>query len=66
MERIDWRLCFIADSEAAAGMDVVQLIAGAVEGGATIIQLRGKRWTSREFLVLGIKASSLCAREEYL
>lgn len=53
---IDWRLCFIADSEAAAGRDILQLIAEAVEGGATIIQLRGKKWTSREFLDVGMEA----------
>jgi thiamine-phosphate pyrophosphorylase len=53
---VDWRLCFIADSEAAVGRDILQLIAEAVEGGATIIQLRGKKWTSREFLLLGMKA----------
>ena len=54
-DRIDWRLCFIADSEAAAGRDILQLIAEAVEGGATFIQLRGKKWTSREFLEIGIR-----------
>ena len=53
---IDWRLCFIADSEAAAGRDILQLIGRAVEGGATIIQLRGKRSTGREFLDIGMKA----------
>ena len=53
---IDWRLCFIADSEAAEGRDILQLIGRAVEGGATIIQLRGKKWTSREFLDVGMKA----------
>ncbi len=53
---IDWRLCFIADSEAAAGRDIFQLIADAVEGGATLVQVRGKKWTSREFLDVGIKA----------
>jgi len=53
---IDWRLCFIADSEASAGRDFLQLIAEAVKGGATIIQLRGKKWTSREFLDVGMKA----------
>lgn len=56
---IDWRLCFIADSEAAAGRDLLQLVAEAVEGGATIIQLRGKKWTSRDFLGLGSKAVRL-------
>jgi thiamine-phosphate pyrophosphorylase len=53
---VDWGLCFIADSEAAAGRDMLQLIAEAVEGGATLIQLRGKKWASREFLDVGIKA----------
>ena len=56
MDRIDWRLCFIADSEAATGRDILQLIGRAVDGGATIIQLRGKKWTSREFLEVGMKA----------
>jgi len=52
-KRIDWRLCFIADSEAAAGRDILSLVEEAVEGGATIIQLRGKTWSSRELLRLG-------------
>jgi thiamine-phosphate pyrophosphorylase len=56
---IDWRLCFIADSEAAAGRDFLQLIGEAVDGGATIVQLRGKKRTSREFLEVGIKAVRL-------
>jgi thiamine-phosphate pyrophosphorylase len=55
LDRVNWKLCFIADSEAAAGKDILQLIGAAVEGGATIIQLRGKKWTSREFLEIGIK-----------
>lgn len=54
--RTDWRLCFIADSEAAAGRDIFKLIEEAVSGGSTIIQLRGKRWTSREFLQIGLHA----------
>jgi thiamine-phosphate pyrophosphorylase len=53
---VDWKLCFIADSEAAEGRDMLQLIAEAVEGGATLIQLRGKKWKSREFLEIGIRA----------
>ncbi len=56
MNRIDWSLCFIADSDAAAGKDILRLIGEAVAGGATIVQLRGKRWTSREFLNLGVQA----------
>jgi len=56
---IDWRLCFVADAEAAARKDILQLIAQAVEGGVTIVQLRGKKWTSREFLEVGMKAVRL-------
>lgn len=59
MDRLDWRLCFIADSEAAAGRDVLELVAKAVDGGATVVQLRGKKWTSREFLEMGLKAARL-------
>ncbi|MFZ2054004.1 MAG: thiamine phosphate synthase [Candidatus Aminicenantales bacterium] len=55
MDRIDWRLCFIVDSEAAAGRDILQLVGEAVDGGATIIQLRGKKWTSRKFMEVGMK-----------
>lgn len=58
-DRLDWRLCFIADSEAAAGKDILQLIAEAVAGGATIVQLRGKNWTGREFLDTALKAVRL-------
>lgn len=47
---MDWRLCFIADAEAAGERDVLNLIRGAVRGGATLIQLRGKNWSTREFL----------------
>ena len=49
----------MADSEAAAGKDILRLIAEAVSGGATIVQLRGKKWTSRAFLDLGEKAVRL-------
>ncbi|MGB7294479.1 MAG: thiamine phosphate synthase [Candidatus Aminicenantales bacterium] len=59
MRRIDWRLCFIADSEAAAGKGIIRLITAAVAGGVTIIQLRGKKWTGREFLDVGMKAARL-------
>lgn len=57
--QVDWRLCFIADSEATAGRDVLVLIEEAVAGGATLIQLRGKKWTDREFLNIGLDAQRL-------
>jgi thiamine-phosphate pyrophosphorylase len=51
-KKIDWRLCFIADLEAVRGRDVLGLAVEAAAGGATIIQLRAKTWTGREFLRL--------------
>jgi thiamine-phosphate pyrophosphorylase len=61
---VDWSLCFVADSEAAVGMDILHLIAEVVEGGATLIQLRGKKWTSREFLDGGIEAARFLRRRK--
>jgi thiamine-phosphate pyrophosphorylase len=55
--KIDWRLCFVADSEAAAGRDILVLVEAAVAGGATIVQLRGKLWTTRQFLETGRRAA---------
>jgi len=49
----------IADIEALAGMDVLQMIGEAVAGGATIIQMRTKKRDTREFLELVIKATEL-------
>jgi len=57
--KVDWRLCFIADSEASPTRDILWLIEEAVAGGATIIQLRGKKWTGREFLRIAVKAVEL-------
>jgi thiamine-phosphate pyrophosphorylase len=53
----DWRLCFIADSEAAGDWDILRLISEAVQGGATLIQVRGKAWTTREFVRAGLEAA---------
>jgi len=57
--RVDWRLCFVADSEAAGEMDVLTLIGRAAAGGATLIQLRGKAWSDRQFLDLARQARQL-------
>jgi len=54
--RVNWSLCFVADSEGASGQDILRLSGESVEGGATIIQLRGKKWAGRKFLEIGIKS----------
>ena len=56
---IEWRLCFIADSEALAQKDLIQVISKAVKGGVTLIQLRGKKWSDREFFSLAREAREI-------
>ena len=50
MKKIDWRLCLVADMDAAGKRDLVEIIRKAAGAGATMIQFRGKNCESREFL----------------
>jgi thiamine-phosphate pyrophosphorylase len=60
MKAIDWRLCLVADVEAAEKRDLVAIIQEAADAGATLIQLRGKKCETRKFLNLARKASGIC------
>jgi len=62
-KEIDWSLCFIADSEASAGRDILVLIQEAVKGGVTIVQLRGKIWKTCEFLEIALKVSEFLKKK---
>ncbi len=57
MRPIDWRLCLIADAEAVGDRNLVSIIREAVEGGTTLVQLRGKKLSTRRFLNLALEAS---------
>ena len=59
MIKIDWRLCLVADTEAAGKRDLFVIVEEAVEAGATMIQLRGKNCKTREFLDLGVQITAL-------
>ncbi len=59
MKPIDWRLCLIADAEAAGERNLVSLIREAVEAGTTLVQLRGKKLSTRRFLDIALE-TSLC------
>ncbi|OGD27459.1 MAG: thiamine-phosphate diphosphorylase [Candidatus Aminicenantes bacterium RBG_13_63_10] len=48
----DWRLCLVADPEAAAGRDLAFIVLAAVDAGVTIVQLRAKNLITRHFLAL--------------
>jgi thiamine-phosphate pyrophosphorylase len=59
MRKIDWRLCLVADTEAAGTRNLVPIIQEAAEAGATLIQLRGKNCETREFLDLAFRTSEI-------
>jgi thiamine-phosphate pyrophosphorylase len=45
-----WRLCLVTDRGLALGRPLVDVVAQAVSGGVTMVQLREKDCTTREFL----------------
>lgn len=57
MERIDWKLCLVADTEFASGRNILTLIEEAVEEGVSLVQLRAKNLKSKDFLSLALKVS---------
>jgi len=58
---VDHSLTLVADAAFAAGRDLVALAEAAVRGGATVVQLRGKALSYREFLDLGLRAADRLA-----
>ncbi len=57
MKKIDWTLCLIADTEFASGRDIFSMTEEAVEEGVTLVQLRAKNLSDRDFLHLALKLS---------
>ncbi len=49
---VDYTLYLVADTDCAGGRDLAALAAAAVDGGATIVQLRSKAVPDPEFLAL--------------
>ena len=59
MKSIDWKLCLVADAEAAKGRYLLNLIEKAVDSGVTLVQLRAKELQTREFLQLARQTAEL-------
>jgi thiamine-phosphate pyrophosphorylase len=57
MKKIDWRLCLVADMEAAGKRDLMAIVQEAAAAGVTLIQLRGKNRETRDFLDLAVRIS---------
>ena len=45
-----WRLCLVTDRPLAKGRPLVEIVEAAVRGGVTMVQLREKDCTTRDFL----------------
>ena len=48
--KIDWSLYFVTDGKLARGRAVEDVVAAAVRGGVTVVQLREKELSTREFI----------------
>jgi thiamine-phosphate pyrophosphorylase len=57
MEKIDWTLCLIADTEFASNRDIVRMTEEAVEEGVTLVQLRAKNLSDGDFFHLALNLS---------
>ncbi len=57
MKTIDWRLCLVADAQAAQGRYILRLIEQAVDSGVTLVQLRAKKLPTQDFLELALKTA---------
>jgi len=61
---IDWTLCLIADSDAIGSRNIPEVIEQAVAGGVTLVQLRAKTWSAREFVETGRVLSRLLKKRK--
>ncbi len=58
MRPVAWKLCLVADAEAAGPRDLVTIVREAAVAGATLIQLRGKKLDTRQFLDVALRAAT--------
>jgi thiamine-phosphate pyrophosphorylase len=59
---VDYSLYVITDRRTAGGRPLVEVVQGAIRGGATVIQLRLKESSTREMLSLGHQLHELTRR----
>jgi len=61
MKNIDYSLYLVTDRPLCLGKDLVDVVKAAVAGGVTMIQLREKDASTREFLAVGLKIKKILA-----
>ncbi|MFP4082524.1 MAG: thiamine phosphate synthase [Candidatus Aminicenantes bacterium] len=57
MEKVNWKLCLVADTGFAPGRNIISLVQEASESGVTLVQLRAKNLTTLAILRLAMKLS---------
>ncbi len=57
--RVDYTLYLVTDRKQLLGRDILDVVSRAVDGGVTLVQLREKEATAREFLTIGRKIKEL-------
>jgi thiamine-phosphate pyrophosphorylase len=57
-------LYLIADGEALSGRGVLSVVNQAVDGGVNLVQLRGKTWSGKEFLDLGLSLANFLRQKK--
>lgn len=60
--KVDYSLYLVTDRKLLRGRDLVQSIEQAIKGGVSLVQLREKSVSSREFLELAIRVKEITAR----
>lgn len=59
MKKIDYRLYLVTDRDVLKGRDLIKAVEESILGGATIVQLREKDVSSREFYDIAKKIKSI-------
>jgi thiamine-phosphate pyrophosphorylase len=54
-----WRLCLVTDRGLSRGRSLVDVVSAAVQGGVTMVQLREKEASTREFLAEAVALKTL-------
>src|SRR4051812_33294316 len=54
-----WRLCLVTDRSLSRGRSLVDVVSAAVQGGVTMVQLREKDASTREFLAEAVALKTL-------
>ncbi len=62
--RIDLSLYLVTDRALSRGRDLLEIVRAAVEGGVTVVQLREKEASTREFYRQGLKIRDFLAERE--